>query len=326
MNDLISVIVPMYNSEEHIQKCLNSILNQTYGKLEVIVINDGSSDNSEYIVKDIMKKDTRIKCITIKNSGVSEARNVGLRMATGKYVTFVDSDDYIENNMYEILINLINKNDIDLSICNFIIEKLDSSNHTKKSKVAKKDYENITVFTNDEFFEKVLASDFGKGYSCNKLFKLAIIKDNNLQFDKNIKISEDLLFVCNYLKYCKMVTYINKKLYHYVIRNVSAYNGKFSEKWLTGLATYEQLKYLYKDKDRKSQDMYIFSYVCYLIELKKKILLSSDQKCIEKHKYVFKELNKNFKKMLKSKNIPIKLKMKLCIKQIYIHISRFYNK
>ena len=93
-----------------------------------------------------------------------------------------------------------------------------------------------------------------------------------------------------------------------------------------GLATYEQLKYLYKDKDRKSQDMYIFSYVCYLIELKKKILLSSDPKCIEKHKYVFKELNKNFKKMLKSKNIPIKLKIKLCIKQIYIHISKFYNK
>ena len=101
---MISIIVPVYNNESYIGKCIESIINQSYSEIEIIIVNDGSTDDTERIVKEYRQKDERIKLYTIDNAGVSNARNFGISKAVGEYIGFVDSDDYIQKNMYEVLL------------------------------------------------------------------------------------------------------------------------------------------------------------------------------------------------------------------------------
>ena len=115
-NNLISIIVPIYNVEKYLKKCIDSIINQTYKNLEIILVDDGSPDNCGKICDEYAKKDNRIKVIHKENGGVSSARNVGVENATGEYIGFVDSDDYIEKDMYEVLINNLKKENADISI------------------------------------------------------------------------------------------------------------------------------------------------------------------------------------------------------------------
>lgn len=120
MNPKISIIVPIYNVEKYLQKCVDSILCQTYKNLEIILVNDGSPDNCPAICDEYAKKDKRIKVIHKQNGGVSSARNAGLDVATGKYVQFVDSDDWVEPEYSKTMINLIEENNCDLGICGYI--------------------------------------------------------------------------------------------------------------------------------------------------------------------------------------------------------------
>ena len=113
--ELISVIVPVYKAEKHLEKCVESIINQTYTNLEIILVNDGSPDNSGKLCDELIKKDSRIKVIHKENGGPSSARNLGIKNASGKYVAFIDSDDYIKFDMYEILYKKLKGNDADLS-------------------------------------------------------------------------------------------------------------------------------------------------------------------------------------------------------------------
>jgi len=134
MNELISIIVPIYNVEIYLEKCLNSIINQTYKNIEILLINDGSSDNSLRICKKYQKKDKRIVLINKKNGGLSSARNAGIDKASGNYLLFIDSDDYIEIDMIEKLYNNIKSNNADISICNFFITKKNKDRKNKSCK------------------------------------------------------------------------------------------------------------------------------------------------------------------------------------------------
>ena len=116
MKQLISVIVPVYNSEKYLKECINSILHQTYENIEIIIINDGSTDNSLLISQELQKEDKRIKIINQKNSGVSYSRNKGIQEATGEYIMFVDSDDFIVQNYIELMYKEITKNNYDACI------------------------------------------------------------------------------------------------------------------------------------------------------------------------------------------------------------------
>ncbi len=118
----ISIVVPIYNAEKYLDRCIQSILNQSYKDLEIILIDDGSTDSSNKICNNYQKRDNRIKFISQKNEGVSAARNRGISEATGEFIGFVDSDDYIQPNMYETLYGLINKYNCDISICGYFIE------------------------------------------------------------------------------------------------------------------------------------------------------------------------------------------------------------
>ena len=118
MPPLISIIIPVYNVEKYLDKCINSVLMQTYKNIEILLINDGSTDSSGQICESYAKKDSRIKVIHKENGGLSDARNVGIEHSTGSYIMFVDSDDYIDCNMASVLYNLLNSTNSDMAICN----------------------------------------------------------------------------------------------------------------------------------------------------------------------------------------------------------------
>lgn len=125
--DLISIIVPVYKVENYLSKCLDSMICQTYKNIEIILVDDGSPDNSGKICDDYAKKDSRIKVIHKENGGLSDARNAGLKIATGKYIGFVDSDDYISVEMYEKLYNQAKKEDADIACCNYYRVKMEKN-------------------------------------------------------------------------------------------------------------------------------------------------------------------------------------------------------
>lgn len=205
----VSVIVPVYNVKEVLKKCVDSILNQTYKNIEIILINDGSSDNSGKICDEYEIKYKGIKVFHQKNSGVSAARNVGIEAATGDYIQFVDSDDYIEPNMIEKLVQAMNDN-VHLVICGY---RCICINGTNKEIIASiKGTFNKDQFT---FFFGKLFSEGLINSPCNKLYRKRMLKIYNIIFDDNLNMGEDLLFNIKYFKICNGITIIDDSLYNY---------------------------------------------------------------------------------------------------------------
>ena len=208
-NDLISVIIPAYNAEATITRCINSIQRQTYSNLEIIVVNDGSEDNTEKIVDAIHALDSRVKLISIPNGGVSHARNIGIDNSTGDYITFVDADDYIDHDMYECLIGIIKKYNVKIAHCSY---KNVDENENILSAVG--DTGKIIQQSHDEAISCILNGNIFAGGLCNKLFDSKLFYD--IRLDENIKFNEDVL--ANYCLFDKVDTsvYVDRALYNYV--------------------------------------------------------------------------------------------------------------
>lgn len=193
---LISIIIPVFNNQKHLKRCLDSVLVQTYKNIEVILIDDGSTDNSGEICDDYASKDKRIKVFHTINQGVSIARNLGLDNATGEYIMFVDSDDWIEKNTLECVYNNLKKYSYDCLLFGFIIEKNKSRNNVM---ISKQD----VCYNNRSEIISVLPELILNEYInplWNKVYKKSIIENMNLRFDKTIHLGEDLLFNFNYFK------------------------------------------------------------------------------------------------------------------------------
>lgn len=231
-NYLISVIIPIYNVENYLNKCIDSVINQTYQNLEIFLVDDGSNDNCGIICDQYKKIDNRIKVIHKKNGGVSSARNLGLENVHGEYVIFIDSDDYLENNMIEKLFIEINKHNSDVSACNYFIE-------SNESKIIALDI-CPTIFDNIQYKESLVNSKSICGYLWNKLYRRSILmNDNNyIIFDENVKILEDLLFNLRVAENVKKVSYICDPLYHYIQRENSALNSNNILKMESSLSVY----------------------------------------------------------------------------------------
>ena len=208
-NPLISVVVPAYKVEEYIEKCLDSILNQTYKNLEIILVDDGSPDNCPKICDEYAKKDDRIKVIHKQNGGLSDARNRGIKEATGEYIAFVDSDDYLESEMYEYLYNLLIKYNADISICGYrTFDENSSMNVATKEE---------TCFNTIEAL-KALSEDIEvKNFAWNKLYKRSLFVDNNIEFPKG-KIMEDIATTYKLFEKSKIIVAGEKCYYNYLIR------------------------------------------------------------------------------------------------------------
>ena len=194
MNNLISVIVPVYNAEKYLNKCLDSVINQTYKNLEIICINDGSTDNSLKLLKEY--KDTRIKIFDIKNHGPSFARNVGIKNSTGDFIVFIDSDDFINPEFCENSLKNQQETNSDLVCGRRIL--IDDNGKVKCNWVSKENISYYPLAEYDLFTQYHMVTD--------KLFRTKIIKDNNLFFDETLNFGEDSLFLTQYLTYCNIIT------------------------------------------------------------------------------------------------------------------------
>lgn len=220
MNSIISIIVPLYNAEKYIEKCLNSIIKQTYIHIEIIIVDDGSTDMSGKIADKYALEDSRIKVIHQSNQGVSVARNNGLKSVSGEFVTFVDSDDWIELNMLECLYMESQREKSDIVICGWLEEKGD----TKQEKVLgiKEDTLSLNQVNNmKNLIEYSIGNDFG---SWAKLFRTEVILKNSIFFPENIPLGEDYIFILRFLTYAKTASFLNSPLYHYRFVENSAVN------------------------------------------------------------------------------------------------------
>ena len=234
-SEKISVIIPIYNAEEYLEKCLNSVLSQTYENLEIILVNDGSSDKSLEIIEKYKNLDKRIIVINKENGGVSSARNRGIEEATGKYIIFIDADDYIDKSMFEVLAEDLFKNNVDISMCGYRNVDI-NGNILYESKPLEEKY-----FDAKKFKHYLFKEDYYRELIGNKLFKLEIIKNNNIRFNEDIHINENMLFILDFSKYAFRYSYGNEMLYNFLYNLKGAKHAKFNLKKVSVLSSYIRL-------------------------------------------------------------------------------------
>lgn len=220
MEKKITLIIPIYNVESYLNRCLNSIISQTYQNFEVILINDGSTDNSKQICEEFIKLDNRFRLINKSNEGVSIARNIGIQEATGEWLSFIDSDDWLEK---DYLSTLLEENEIaDLTFWGVNCHYLDNSQTSyiphnfyshKQNEIMNELCDLKMNLQNFEFF----------GYTWNKLFRTDIIKKYNINFIPNLTLREDEVFTLTYIKYIKSLR----------VKNIALYNYRITQKGLT---------------------------------------------------------------------------------------------
>lgn len=219
MGPIVSIIIPIYNGEIHIEQCLDSIINQSYKNIEIIAINDGSIDRSREILEKYTNLDNRIRLINQKNKGPSEARNNGLENSNGKYILFIDVDDTVEQFYIEAMVNKIESENLDLVCCGYKdLSLYGEFDHT--------DFRFSTSISLDEFV-KLVCQGTG-GVSWGKIYKHEIIKKYNLKMDKNIFMCEDLIFVLEYVSHCKDFGAIDEYLYNYNRFNPNSISSNIS--------------------------------------------------------------------------------------------------
>lgn len=236
----VSIVVPIYNTAKYLKKCIDSILNQAYENLEIILVDDGSTDESGRIADDFAKLDKRVKVIHQKNAGQSAARNTGIKKATGEFISFVDSDDEIKKDFVKTLLGLYS-DDISIAVCGHQYRRVkeDSSKNLYQSPLRpRRAHETHKVYV-----LKLLAKD-GRMYSCNnKLFRLTVINKNSLAFNEKLNFAEDTKFVLDYLaKAHGEIAYTPCPLYVYNFGTDTSTVKKSATIWSNWQTSYKNLK------------------------------------------------------------------------------------
>jgi len=215
---MISIIIPVYNSEEYLYKCVESVINQSYSDTEIILVNDGSTDSSGKICESYAFKDDRFKVIHKENMGPASARNDGIKISEGKFIFFIDSDDFLEKNALQTLVEKYEKYNPDLVIADFnkVGETISSSGNDR-------------VFSDNKLLKKQDIINYVSSYlsapnkfplltqSWGRLFKASIIKNNNIFFNSDLRTFEDVAFNFDYMKHVDEIFYIKKPLYNFSI-------------------------------------------------------------------------------------------------------------
>lgn len=304
-NPLISVIIPVYNPGKHLYKCLDSIVGQTYRNLEIILIDDGSTDGSGAVCDKYAQNDSRIICIHQKNSGVSRARNAGLEIAKGEYIHFPDSDDYLDLDTYEYLLDLIKQHQCD--VVNF---------------------EHYITYTNEEIAHKFSNDRYGlfdvKGahkqfmngvqFCCNKLFHKKLIMGDigeRLFFREDILRGEDTLFASCAVERANCVWFDARPLYHYVQSEESACRGKFRRSQLSVVKLYDAYEALYKQK-------YPEFWTNFLIHMQDNLIMIyydmwADEADYKKEQKYIKSIMKQKQKLLRKVKLGAKKRIKFTL-------------
>lgn len=306
MNDKISVIIPIYNVEKYLEQCIESVINQTYENLEIILVDDGSSDKSSMICDKYKLKDNRIKVLCNTNMGVGAARNSGLEISTGKYVTFIDSDDYVSPNYIYTMYKNLKETNSDMSIC-------ESKTFKGKYCKSKDKKDRIKIFNSQEIIDMMLTYNLTALTLTTPWGNLV-----PLEFYKVVKFPEGTIIDDQFIVYrlymlANKISYTNKQLYYYRIRKGSIMQQKYSIKRTVIFEAYEQrLKDLIEKNYDYTSTVIRFYSSCYWIKANiKRNKLDYDTTILDNK---VKELNK-----LKLKLTP-KLFIKLILEK---YIARF---
>lgn len=294
MNEIISIIIPVYKVENYLNKCVESVVNQTYKNLEIILVDDGSPDNCPKMCDDWAKKDKRIKVVHKPNGGLSDARNAGINISKGKYICFADSDDYLVDKFVEILYNNLVKTDSDLSICSFcyVYENVQSFPNPAN---------NLTIYEGEEVIDALFKkNNVDHMVAWSKLYKRELF--NNLRFDVG-KLHEDEFIAHKIFVQCKKVVYTTAQLYCYLQRKGSlTQNKSFTEKNLDGAVAIEnRVKYFLDTKWKEKSITQFLAYLSYLYYIAKTRHASKDILKFIRNKY------KEYYKKIKHKNLSKKL-------------------
>ena len=237
--ELLSIIVPVYNKEKYLKRSLESILNQTYRNIEVIIIDDGSNDESLLICKKYAEQDSRIKLFTKTNGGVSSARNLGLDKCKGEYIAFVDPDDYLDLECFERLIDCLEKNSVDIAYCyamDFWENSIRTFTYSMKTGT-------INVIQRDEF--DWLDNRISHTVVWGAVYQRSII--NGINFDKDLSIGEDTLFFAKCLKNSKNLAVLDLPLYHYSRNDDSVTRQKWTDSNISDLKARERIVDIFKE-------------------------------------------------------------------------------
>lgn len=333
INDpVVSIIVPVYNSELHLSRCLDSLISQDYSNIEIILINDGSIDNSLAILKEYEDKDERIKVFDQTNSGVSHARNVGLSEAKGEYICFVDSDDYVDTTYVSNFIKGLDKNS-DLVFQGLNEIHLDKSVRRVIPKQAFYSYSNILNGISDINKHKIF------GYVCNKLYKASIIRTNNLKFREDINISEDRIFALKYLQYVQSMQVVAESAYNYELQEtgLTLKHRPFDEiKKAADINLQEAISLLkQRDSSRFEQDtrkMYIMSAIGFMgVLFQEKSSWIKRYKAVNSFRESYSEWLSNYTPITRHQKIIIKSLgtpsiISVIIQSLYWQLKKFYEK
>lgn len=212
MNPLISVIVPIYNVEKYLARCVDSIVNQTYKNLEIILVDDGSPDRCPQMCDDYAKKDSRIKVVHKKNGGLSDARNAGMAVATGEYISFIDSDDYVSDDFFECLLAVMNKENSDIAECS--VAKFYEDNRFDEFS----DDLSVKTYDTQDAMSALIAENPFHQHVWNKLYKTELVKDIPYAVGK---LNEDEFWTYQVFGRASKVAKLNKTMYYYFQRSSS---------------------------------------------------------------------------------------------------------
>jgi len=300
---MISIIVPIYNMENKLSRCVDSVLRQTYGNFELLLIDDGSTDSSLKLCEEYQRKDNRIKVFHKENGGVSSARNLGLKVAAGDYISFIDPDDWVEDNYLEVLYNCLVERKADITYC-----LPNDCNAIADGEIV--EYPNPAKYFADKHFNCPVWGG---------LFSRKILQ--GIYFDEKIFVGEDSLFNATALRNSHVVFRVNLGLYHYVTYASSALHGKFSLKKLSDLTAWRKIIDLYngqklkQDSAKAHYGMRCYSFICtyYFDKIFKQ----------DYYKSVLKEYRANYKNVIRFENNFFKrfaYKLFYCVPRIYIHL------
>lgn len=313
---LISVIVPVYNIEPYVERCIRSILNQTYDNLEIIAVNDGSTDNSGKLCHRIAETDPRIRVINQKNLGLSEARNAGLRIAKGSYIAFVDGDDYIDEQMYEKLYEKLMQDRSDLALCNIRYVN-----------------ENGQVIDENKFDLKdeiLCENDFWEGYygklqipyvvSWNKLYKRETFK--GIFFDKG-KIHEDEFVLHKIISRCGKISVIKEPFYNYVQRPESIMCSSYNIQRLQAMEAYNIRLAYFVEKNENFICSTMTRMLGVLLDAKEKLDFS-DKANRKRYYEMVKVYKRNFRQCFSRLDMTVTMKSLLFLfcSPIYMYLRR----
>ena len=299
MEELISIIVPVYNVEKYIKECIESILCQTYTNFELILIDDGSKDKSGQICDEYAKRDNRIIVIHKQNEGLSKTRNRGIDIAKGSYISFIDSDDYVEKNFLEELYHLIKENDTQVAQCGFV-------NIGEDRTKSKQENDMVNVYTGKQMIVDIYTMLWiPNTVVWNKLYKSELVKQ--IKFKENV-IHEDEFFSWKVFYAIDKVAVTKRQLYHYRKVEQSITNQKYTVKRLSHIqALEERLETFKRDNEKELYEKTLSEYLIALVENYNKC-----RKYIPESKNVQKELKikfrKNWKEVIFSRYISISKK------------------